>query len=278
LPAWRKQNLRRKTFRRKLPPALPIIPEAPAVNLNPVTPLAVTDKPALNRAPIISAPKPKLTQQSQSQRARIKAPLTVPVIKPDSSNNRKIIAVIKTPKNKKSKVASINSLRDAWPRKKRVRVHPRRARQMSRLKRQRYARSRLLARRKPQQPKTKSPVLTKPGLTKPGLTKSAWDHAPSSPTAPTKRDLGQPHKNAQSGLLAAQLALAQHYHTSEGVSVSNIKALFWFYKAAHQGVAEAQLNLGMIYYLGDGVPKNLAKAYHWIKLAAQQNDQRAVII
>ena len=134
-------------------------------------------------------------------------PVIKPVTKPDSSNNRKIIAVIKTPKNKKAKVASIDSLRDAWPRKKRVRVNPRRARQMSRLKRQRYARSRLLARRKPQQPKTKPPVLTKPGLTKPGLTKPARDHTPSSPTAPTKRDLGQPHKDAQSDFLLLSLHL-----------------------------------------------------------------------
>jgi hypothetical protein len=102
--------------------------------------------------------------------------------------------------------------------------------------------------------------------------------APAPKKLAKKLDYAELVKQAKAGVASAQLALAQHYHTGQGVSLSNIKALFWFHQAAQQGVADAQLSLGMIYYVGDGIPRNQAKAYRWIKLAAAQNNAKAITI
>ncbi|MEL0106669.1 MAG: hypothetical protein VW802_06965 [Rhodospirillaceae bacterium] len=123
----------------------------------------------------------------------------------------------------------------------------------------------------------KVPALPKQVVPPSEYVKPAWTTPEGQPVPEEDGGdfLTQLHKKAYAGDAAAQLALAKHYHTGGGVSVSQIKAMFWYQKAALQGVAEAQLNLGMIYHAGDGVPKNPAKAYRWINMAAGQNDPRA---
>ena len=83
-------------------------------------------------------------------------------------------------------------------------------------------------------------------------------------------DVTQLYQKAQSGDAQAQLDLANHYYTGEGVEKNEQGAVIWYRKAAEQGHAVAQFNLAYCYHNGIGVEKNEREAVIWYKEAARQ--------
>ena len=78
---------------------------------------------------------------------------------------------------------------------------------------------------------------------------------------------------AEQGSMAAQLALAKHYlSTDENTG----EAESWYHNAANQGNAEAQYQLGVMYLEGKGVMENADQALEWISIAASQQHPEAV--
>ena len=63
-------------------------------------------------------------------------------------------------------------------------------------------------------------------------------------------------KDAELGVIAAQMNLAIMYMDGQGVPQDFKEAAKWFAKAAEQGNAEAQHNLGQLYQDGKGVAQN----------------------
>ncbi|MEI7869027.1 MAG: tetratricopeptide repeat protein [Candidatus Methylumidiphilus sp.] len=74
-------------------------------------------------------------------------------------------------------------------------------------------------------------------------------------------------KDAELGVIAAQVNLAIMYLDGQGVQQDSQQAAKWFSKAADQGNVEAQYNLGVLYQDGKGVDKNLVEAAKWFHLA-----------
>lgn len=75
---------------------------------------------------------------------------------------------------------------------------------------------------------------------------------------------------AETGDVAAQIAIGMAYDKGAGVTQDRRKAAEWFGKAAKQGSAEAQFNLGTMHDYGVGVRKDLAKALEFFEKAAAQ--------
>ena len=74
-------------------------------------------------------------------------------------------------------------------------------------------------------------------------------------------------KDAELGVVAAQVNLAFLYLDGLGVAQSDKEAAHWFQRAAEFGNAEAQQNIGLFYQQGKGVAQDLVEAYKWYKLA-----------
>ena len=74
-------------------------------------------------------------------------------------------------------------------------------------------------------------------------------------------------KDAELGVIAAQVNLAFMYLDGQGVPQDDQQAANWFAKAAAQGNVEAQFNLGVLYQEGKGVPKDPVEASKWFHLA-----------
>ncbi len=74
-------------------------------------------------------------------------------------------------------------------------------------------------------------------------------------------------KDAELGVIAAQLNLAIMYMDGQGVQQDYQQAAKWFLAAAEQGNAEAQFNIGQLYQEGKGVEKNPVEAAKWFHLA-----------
>ncbi|MFM8330610.1 MAG: tetratricopeptide repeat protein [Candidatus Methylumidiphilus sp.] len=74
-------------------------------------------------------------------------------------------------------------------------------------------------------------------------------------------------KDAELGVIVAQVSLAVMYMDGLGVAQSHQEAAKWFAKAAEQGNAEAQHNLGQLYQVGQGVAQNPIEADKWFILS-----------
>lgn len=74
-------------------------------------------------------------------------------------------------------------------------------------------------------------------------------------------------KDAELGVIVAQVNLAIMYLDGLGVAQDFQQAAKWFQKAAEQGNAEAQHNLGLLYQDGKGVARNLVEAHKWFAIA-----------
>ena len=77
-------------------------------------------------------------------------------------------------------------------------------------------------------------------------------------------------KAAEQGSARAQCLLGLLYSNGDGVKPDPAEAARWLHKAATQGMAEAQFDLGMCYAKGDGVAKNPVQAVEWYRKAAAQ--------
>ncbi len=73
-------------------------------------------------------------------------------------------------------------------------------------------------------------------------------------------------KDAELGVIVAQVNLAFMYLDGLGVAQDFQQAAQWFQKAAEQGNAEAQQNLGLLYEEGKGVARNLVEADQWFAI------------
>jgi TPR repeat protein len=74
-------------------------------------------------------------------------------------------------------------------------------------------------------------------------------------------------KDAELGVIVAQVNLAFLYMDGLGVKQDYKEAAKWFLQAAEQGNAEAQSNLGQLYLEGKGVTQNSAEALKWFVIA-----------
>jgi len=74
-------------------------------------------------------------------------------------------------------------------------------------------------------------------------------------------------KDAELGVITAQVNLAIMYLDGQGVPQDYQQAAKWFMQAAGQGNAEAQHNLGVLYQEGNGVAKNPVEAAKWFHIA-----------
>lgn len=82
-------------------------------------------------------------------------------------------------------------------------------------------------------------------------------------------------KDAELGVIAAQISLAVMYMDGLGVPQDFSQAAKWYRQAADLGNGEAQLNLGLMYQDGKGVDKNPVEADKWFHLAgAKANADR----
>lgn len=78
--------------------------------------------------------------------------------------------------------------------------------------------------------------------------------------------------NAEAGDVEAELALANAYHTGDGVTQNYAEAALWAEKAAKQGNAAAQNLLGRYAFGGLGVEQDRTTALKWLRAAAEQGD------
>ncbi|MBK20287.1 MAG: hypothetical protein CMM52_15760 [Rhodospirillaceae bacterium] len=81
---------------------------------------------------------------------------------------------------------------------------------------------------------------------------------------------------AQSGDLAAMVALADLYRRGAGRSPNIDLALHWYKQAAKAGDAIAQINLAEMYLNGWGTLRNLPLAWVWFNRAAKQGNAWAM--
>ncbi len=79
-------------------------------------------------------------------------------------------------------------------------------------------------------------------------------------------------KDAELGVINAQVNLAIMYLDGQGVPQEYQQAAKWFLAAAEQGNAEAQFNIGVLYQDGKGVEKNPVEADKWFHLAKSFNN------
>lgn len=75
-------------------------------------------------------------------------------------------------------------------------------------------------------------------------------------------------RQAETGDVAAQYAVALMYRNGDGVAASEVVAIRWFRTAAEGGQVDAQLVLAQAYLHGEGVRKNTPEAVKWYKKAA----------
>lgn len=83
-------------------------------------------------------------------------------------------------------------------------------------------------------------------------------------------------RDAELGIMAAQVNLAIMYMDGQGVSQDYRQAATWFLRAAEQGNAEAQQNLGILYQEGKGVPSNHVEAAKWFHIAGSNANAEAI--
>lgn len=83
-------------------------------------------------------------------------------------------------------------------------------------------------------------------------------------------------RDAEMGVVAAQVTLALLYLDGQGVAQDYGQAAHWFEVAAAQGNAEAQQNLGVLYRDGKGVPQSAVEAAKWFRIAGAKEDAAAV--
>ena len=77
-------------------------------------------------------------------------------------------------------------------------------------------------------------------------------------------------KEANIGIVKAEVTLGMNYVFGYGVRVNYAKAAYWFKKAIMQGNSKAEVNLGSIYLRGGfGVKQNLSKGLYWTERGAQ---------
>jgi hypothetical protein len=72
-------------------------------------------------------------------------------------------------------------------------------------------------------------------------------------------------RDAELGVVAAQVNLAILYAEGQGVPQDYAQAALWFRRAAEQGNREAQYNLARLYKEGKGLPKDEAEADKWLR-------------
>lgn len=78
-------------------------------------------------------------------------------------------------------------------------------------------------------------------------------------------------KDAELGVVAAQVNLAFLYLDGQGVAQDYQQAATWFLRAAEQGNREAQDNVGALYQDGKGVGKDWVEADKWFILAGARD-------
>jgi TPR repeat protein len=106
----------------------------------------------------------------------------------------------------------------------------------------------------------------------PGLTEA--DQAYSS--GDFERAAALYRRDAELGIVAAQLNLAFLFLDGQGVPPDPAQAALWFRRAAEQGNPEAQQNLGTLYREGRGVERSPVEAAKWYRLAGAPADAAAV--
>jgi len=74
-------------------------------------------------------------------------------------------------------------------------------------------------------------------------------------------------KDAELGVIVAQVNLAFLYLDGLGVAQDFQQAAKWFLQAAEQGNAEAQNNIAQLYLDGKGVAQNAVEAVKWFIIA-----------
>lgn len=83
-------------------------------------------------------------------------------------------------------------------------------------------------------------------------------------------------RDAELGVVAAQVTLALLYTDGQGVAQDLAQAAHWFGRAAAQGNAEAQQNLGVLYRDGKGVKQSGVEAAKWFHIAGAKADAAGV--
>ncbi|KMK64000.1 SEL1-like repeat protein [Puniceibacterium sp. IMCC21224] len=91
------------------------------------------------------------------------------------------------------------------------------------------------------------------------------------------QDLGQTdiaslQQAATGGDIAAQIALAERYHTGTGVPQNYAEAAAWYSRAAQAGDPQAQNALGRYAHAGLGVKADRAAALRWLGAAADSGN------
>ena len=86
--------------------------------------------------------------------------------------------------------------------------------------------------------------------------------------SPNEEEVARLQTDAQHGAIKAEIELAAHYLTGNGVPQDASLAALWYEKAAQSGNPDAQNQIGYFYQDGIGVPVDLARARHWYQLAA----------
>jgi TPR repeat protein len=86
--------------------------------------------------------------------------------------------------------------------------------------------------------------------------------------SPDEEKFAKLQAEAQNGTIKAELELAAHYMTGNGVPQNASLAARWYEKAAQSGNPDAQNQIGFFYQDGIGVPVDFARARHWYQLAA----------
>ncbi|MDD5035939.1 MAG: tetratricopeptide repeat protein [Methylococcaceae bacterium] len=83
-------------------------------------------------------------------------------------------------------------------------------------------------------------------------------------------------RDAELGVIAAQVNLAILYLDGLGVGRDDKQAAVWFLRAAEQGNQEAQHNLGLLYQEGRGVAQNAVEADKWFNIAGSTSQSEAI--
>ena len=83
-------------------------------------------------------------------------------------------------------------------------------------------------------------------------------------------------RDAELGVIAAQVNLAFLYLDGQGVSQDFQQAADWFLRAAEQGNAEAQDNIGTLYQQGKGIAQDKVEADKWFIIAGASGKAAAV--
>ncbi|HKF45799.1 MAG TPA: tetratricopeptide repeat protein [Terracidiphilus sp.] len=84
-------------------------------------------------------------------------------------------------------------------------------------------------------------------------------------------------KQAESGYVDQQIALAAAYFAGRGVPQDFGQSAHWYEKAAQAGSPEAQNQIGYFYQQGIGVPVDMVRAVHWFQLASAAGMRRAKV-